>query len=332
MKSPVILRGCVLVAASALLLACGGAAPPPSDASDPPPLDGDSGEDAAMPASSSGVQEGIDAISAGDFEKAKEVLSKAHADNPEDQQAAYYLGVALEGSGDPDGAAEKYKLALELDPALAEAAVNLSALLLDKEDGAGALEVADAALAKTPNHAGLLTNRGMALILQGDMAGAAGALGKAVQLSSGDEALRYSYAEALAASGQKDEAAAELKKLVTASDLEVLASTARLLGRLGDNASCVEASTAAIAKKKAPELYVQRGICHHGLQDEAKAKADYEAAIGIDDKFAAAHYYLGRHYMSVGDKKKAKASLQRVVELEGDTGAGKAAAKALKSL
>src|SRR5262245_4971211 len=112
-----------LLGISVLVLAasagCGGGASSaqPATADNPPPLDDDdsSGGAEPAPASSGKVKEGMDAIQAGDFAKAKTVLEDAAKENPKDSQAVYYLGVAVEGLGDGKTAAGHYKKALELD-------------------------------------------------------------------------------------------------------------------------------------------------------------------------------------------------------------------------
>lgn len=327
----VLLCGAVLAFSSA---ACTGGQPANSP-DDPPPLEGDqpkSDSGPAAAASSAKVKEGMDAIQAGDFAKAKEILTAAEAEAPSDPQAAFYLGVALEGSGDAAGAATKYEKALSLDPKLTEASVNLSALLLDGGDGKRALEVVKAALANAPKHPGLLMNHALALEAAGDAAGALAAYGAAVKASPDNVELRYAHAELLAGAGKKDEALAELRKVVTGADPKLLAAAANLFGKLKAFADCVSAIDKAVQKQSAPDLLTRRGVCRHEMKDEAGAKADYEAALKADAKFAPAHYYLGMHYKAAGKKKEAKAALQKAVELGGDQGVGAAAKKALEGM
>src|SRR4051812_30059111 len=87
------------LSASFALGACGGSSPPPE--APPPPLDEPStpppAADRTAQASSAKVQQGIDAIKAQDFATAKARLTEARAEAPKDPQAAFYLGVALEG-------------------------------------------------------------------------------------------------------------------------------------------------------------------------------------------------------------------------------------------
>lgn len=324
-------------AASILVAACGSGAPPPKTADDTTLLEEPGSEGAgaggeAAPASSAKVEQGIDAIQAGDFERAKMLLSDAAQADPDDPQAAYYLGLADEQLGDTAAARADYERALKLDPELVEARVNLSALLLDAGDPEAALEVAEAGLATAPKHSGLLLNRALALSAGGKVTEAVGAFHSAVEASPDDDDVRYLYAEALASAKKKDESLAELERLTESKDPAVLASTARLFALLGAFDRCVGALDKAVDIKPAAELYVHRGLCRHEVGDEAGARKDYEAAIAADPGFAPAHFYLAQHFKAAGDSRKAKTQLEKVVSLAADSKLGRAAKKMLAEL
>jgi Flp pilus assembly protein TadD len=300
---------CALFALS-LAAACGGAStPPPDNAANPPPLDepgaqGGGGGEVAKP-SNDQVKQGIDAIQAQDFEKAKGVLAEARKADPKDPQAAYYLGVALEALGDAKGAAAEYKAALELDPKLAEASVNLSGILLDGKDAAGALAAADAGLKSAPQNPDLLVNRALALEALGKKDEARQAYGAAVKARPADAALRMTYAEYLAEAGHGDAAVAELKAVTDTTDVPTLAALSLRFGRLKAFSECVAVLDKAIKIKPNPDLYTRRGVCRHDAGDDPGAQADYEEAIKLNGNFAPAHYYLGQHLCTTKDKKKA---------------------------
>jgi tetratricopeptide (TPR) repeat protein len=321
--------------AAALAAACSSGTPPAESPEEPPPLEDEPGAASpgpVAPASSGQVQQGMDAIQAGDFEKARGILEQAVAAAPGDAQAAFYLGVALHSLGDAEGAVARYEKALALDPNLAEARVNLSAALLDAGQADRALAVVEQALASAPNDPALLLNRAMALSHKGDAKAAAAAFEKAVRANPGDPETRFLYAQALEQAGESGKALTELKRLGESDDLEVLASAARLLGRLGAFDECVASLDRALQKKPAAELYVQRGLCKHGKKDDGGALKDYEASVAADPGFAAGYFYLGQHKRAQGDKKGAKAALGKAVELDPNGGIGKAAQKALKGL
>ena len=313
--------------------ACGGSAPPPEE---PPPAFDDETEPAGggsvAKASSSAVQEGIDAIQAEDFAKAKEILQAAHEKDPADPQAAFYLGVAQENTEDVDAAIQSYKKALENDPKLTEASVNLSAVLLDREDYAGSLEVAEAGLKSAPKHPHLLTNKAIALAALGKADEAFAAYKAAVAASPDNLELRYEYAQLLAKADKKEAAVEELRQVIQSPDPAVAGAAANLLGKLGAFAECIAGLDKALKAKASPDLYVRRGACRHGMNDEAGALADYQAAVAADDKFAPGHYYLGRHYLATGKKKEAKTHLAKAVELGAGTPLEPAAKKALAEI
>jgi len=316
----------------AFALACGGSSPPPADPSEPPPLD-DSPSAAAPPAAASSpkVKEGMDAIQAGDYAKAKALLDQAVKDSPRDAQAAFYLGVADEGLQDGKSAADQYRQALALDPKLVEASTNLAGVLLDQNDAAGALAAAKAGLANAPNSPALLRDKAVALEATGSKE-MVPAFKAAVEAAPDDKEVRFLYAEALAESGDAAGATAQLKPILGSTDVAVLASAGRLLGKLKDFDDCVAALDKAIGIKDDPELRVQRGICKHGQNDDKGARTDFEAAIASDAKFAPAHYYLGQDKRTHGDKKGAKAELTKAAALDPSGAVGAAAKKALSEL
>jgi len=320
-----LVRSVVLVGALSSA-ACGGSAPPPE--APPPALD-----DAAPPAQSSDksakpsskkVEQGIEAIKAQDFTKAKTLLSEARAESPKDPQAAFYLGVALEGVSDGTGAAAAYKDALALDPKLTEASVNLSALLLDQKDVAGALSAAEIGLKTAPKQPDLLLNRALALEASGKKDEALKAYGAAVAASPDNIDLRIAYAELLTAAKDDKAALEQLRAVSTTDDPKLLEKLAQKFGRLHAFADCIAVLDKAIKASDSANLHVRRAVCRHDQKDDAGALSDYEAALKLDEKFAPAHYYLAKH-VCPSDKKKAAQHFKRAAELAGSDDIGKRA-------
>jgi tetratricopeptide (TPR) repeat protein len=300
---------------------CGGSALPP-ESPEPGTSDSAGGEEGGevLEASSDDVRRGMDAIQSGDFNTAKEVLAKAHSDNPQDPQAAFYLGVAEEGLGNKEAAMALYQKALELDPKLTEASVNLSALEFEAGNVDAALKTIEAALKGAPKHAGLLTNHALALEAKGDKEQALSAYAKAVDASPDNTKLRFAYAELLAKSDKRDAALGQLETIVKSEDAEVLAAAGGLLGQLKAWDVCVRALSRAIDKKSTAELLWRRGLCHHGTGDRTKEQADYEAALKDDPKSAAANYYLGMLFKAANEKKKALLHLEAAAKLAEEPG------------
>lgn len=305
-----------------LLVACGSAAPPPAEdpslAEDPSPSGGSS---AAAPASSADVEKGMAALEQQDFAGAKTILEAARKNDPKDAQAAFYLGVALEGLGDKAGAVKEYEAAAELDPKLPDPAVNASQLMLDAGDAAGALAIIDRALASNPKHPDLLLNRAVALEALGKKDDALAAYGQAAAARPKDAMLHAAYGGLLSEAGKGKEAVAELKLALDSDDPALLASVASVLTKEGAFPDCVKAVEKAMTAKKVPALLVRRGICRAGEKDEKGATADYEAALAMDANFAPAHHYYGV-LLASKDKKKALEHLDKAAATAGDKGIG----------
>jgi Tfp pilus assembly protein PilF len=325
--APFVLRSWFACAALALAFGCSSTPPPAAPDEPPPSLDDDepSGD-------SQGFKAGTDAIAAGDFEKARGIFEKVAGEQPSNAKAHFYLGVAQQNLGQSEAAVQSYERALELDSKLTEATVNLTAALLDAGDAARAEPVIERGLASEPNHPGLLYNRAIAASMLGKKTDAVKAYRAALGADPDNLEIKYGYAEALVAAGSNSEARSLLGELAQADDIAVLASTARLLGRLEDFGACIQALDKAILREASAELYVARGLCHHGKKDDASAYADFQQAIQKDPKYAPAHYYAGMDLKQRGKKAEAKKALARAAELGGDSGLGKAAKRALDSL
>ncbi len=319
----------IAMGVSCSLTGCGGSTPPAQDQDDPS-FDASEGDTGSAEPSSPKVAEGKEAIGAGDFAKAREVLEQAVAATPSDAQAHFYLAVASEGLKDSSKAIESYRRALDADRQLVDAYVNLSALLLDSEDASGSATVASEGLKVAPQHPDLLTNRALALEAMGKRDDALLAYGKAVEAARDNHELRFAYADLLARSGKAAESKGQLKLVVDgASDVRVLAAAGHLLAKLGSYADCVAAYDKALKSEKNSQLLVRRGLCRHELKDDAGALADYKEALKSDPKDAAAHYYLGRHLAESDRKDEACEHLNKAVEL-GEAGVVSSSKAAVK--
>lgn len=325
---------CALSSTWLALAACS-ANPPPQTPDDPPPLDEPAPkkpkQDAVVAPSSELVKQGMDAIQKQDFAGAKKLLAEAAASEPKDPQAAFYLGVALDGLGDLPGAMSQYKKALELDPKLVEAAVNLSGAQYEQKDAAGALATAEQGLKANPKSPELLLNRALALEALGKKEEAMTAYGAAVKARPDDAQLRITYAEYLAAAGKRDDALSELRAAQNVDDPTLLAALGVRFGRLKSFPDCIAALDRALKLKDSADLHTRRGVCRHDFGDDAGAQVDYEAAIKLDEKFAPAHYYLGRH-LAKKDKKRALESLDKAQKLDPTGPIGKQAKEASDDL
>ncbi|MDF3072097.1 MAG: hypothetical protein K0R38_7698 [Polyangiaceae bacterium] len=318
-----------------LALAACSSNPPPQAPDEPPPLDDPAptkpNKDAVVAPSSDLVKQGMSAIEKQDFAGAKKLLAEAATSDPKDPQAAFYLGVAMDGLGDVPGAMAQYKKALELDPKLAEAAVNLSGAQYDQKDAAGALATAEQGLKANPKSPELLLNRALSLEALGKKEEAMNAYGAAVKARPDDAQLRITYAEYLTAAGKRDDALSQLRAVQNVEDPTLLAALGVRFGRLKSFPDCIAALDRALKLKDSADLHTRRGVCRHDFGDDAGAQADYEAALKLDDKFAPAHYYLGRH-LEKKDKKRALESLGNAQKLDPTGPIGKQAKEASEEL
>jgi tetratricopeptide (TPR) repeat protein len=296
-----------------------------------PPVGG--AEGLSKGAANTELQRAIAYIKNSKFEDAKKHLEAALAEKPDSAEANFYMGVATEMLGDKKTAEGFYKKALAADPSLLDAATNLAAIYL--EDPARpdeAIPVLTKALEKAPGDASLNQNLAIAYGLKKDYANAAKAYDAA--LAKGENAqMRYEYGALMFEAKEMDKAAAQLKKAVDGiKEVQTLVIIGRMLGRAGAYADCVRAWDAAIKTKNDPDWLVRRGLCKSELKDEPGARADFEAALKEDPKFAAGHYYLG---MSLATEKKSRvtalAELEKAAQL-GDGELGKKAKAELEKL
>lgn len=317
-----------------LILACsGGTEPAASPDPAPEPIDSPPASDEpAASASSPELKQAVNAIQAGDFQKAQQLLSDLEKKEPKNAEVAFYAGVAEEGLGSADKAEAQYRRALQLDAKLVDAAANLSALLIGLEKYDAALKVINDALPHAADHEGLLNNQAVALLQKGDAKGAVSVYEKLLAKHPDNAEMKVLFAQALLDSGNEKRAVEVSKSLITSTDRAVLATAADLLAQAKAYEPCVAALDKAIGIKDAAELRVQRGLCQHGKKDEAKALADFEKATQLDPKDAKAFYYLGQGYLAAKKKDQAKAAFKKASELDPNGKVGKAAQKELSQL
>lgn len=296
---------------SSVLLACGGAqTPPPSEPDDTAILEQPSREQTA---SSDEVKKAVDLIKASKFEEARAILEGETKSSPDDPQAAFYLGVALEHTGEPDGAVNWYRKAISLDPKVLDASHNLSALLLEKEDYEGALRVVEEALEIAPQEPGLLANRAIALdMLQKPEA--VGAYEAYLKAKPDDQANRFNYAVALAVNDRPDDAKAALAAIKT-KETSLLGDMGALYMKLGDPAGCIKLWDSALSTEKTAEGLVHRARCKLGSNDKKGGIADLNEAVATNPNSSVAHFYLGVVLKKEGKLADGKKHLQKAIEV-----------------
>jgi Flp pilus assembly protein TadD len=331
-------RTLALVVALGALAGCGGAPSSPQDPSSSSATNSDAAkptpDGSAKPDASGDLTDAETAIKAQDFAKAKAAAESALAKDPKNAKAMYYAGLAAEGLGDATAAEQKYRDALKQAPDLADAAVNLSALLLDQKRGADAVTVLKPLAEKQGDDPLIQANYASALAQSGDHGGAAAIYAKLVAKPDAKPEVRLGYAAELSAAGKKDDAAKVLRDgLASAGDQrDVLAAYGRALAQAGAYDDAVKAMDRAIAQKSSADLYTYRALFKRGQKNLDGARADLEAAVKEDPKFAHAYEYLGEVLEELKKPADAKKAYQKAIDLAGDAGPGKKAKAKLDAM
>lgn len=285
----------LLLAASASLAGCGGPQKDPNVGDDSSLLKDDQHD--PPPAAAAELAEAQKLIDAGKFAEAKEHVDKASAIDPKSGQVLFAKAVVAEGLGDAAAAEASYKAALAADPGMVNAAQNLSAIYLGEPARPDeAIKMLNDVLAKAPGDIGLRQNLAYAYSLKKDVESASKQYDMILSTKGGDTPqIRIAFAGVLLDAKLNERAAEQLKKVlaVTEDDVGKLVTVGRLLQIAGAHGDCVSAFGRAIKiKADEPGLFTRRGMCRQELKDEAGAKADFEAALKIDPKFAPAQKML----------------------------------------
>ncbi len=268
-------------------------------------------------------------------------------------------GVKLLEAGDRDAAKAKFQAALEKDSALALGHSALAGVYLAEGDHDAALAAArrlveidprntrghrvlyevykargqtqEAAAAlkalsalDTGDSAALVFNEAVDAFNVGDVATAKARFEEALQVNpqlkpalsalAGIYIRGQSYAEAA-------EAAEKLLALEPGNvkALQIRHDAYRRLGDAGKAEAAGQALAAADPKAAASGVF-ERGVALFDSGDTAAAVAEFERVLEIDAGNSRAHYRLGICHISLGDNAKAKAHLQKFIEMapEGD--------------
>lgn len=330
-------RSKAIVGAAALsllaLAACAEPPPPhePPLVADPPLSDGPTAADGVV---ATEIQRGEAFLKSEKWAEAKEHFKKAFEAKP-NAHAATYVGQCDEKLGDRKSAEDWYRKALALDAGFVDAAVALSAIFLeDPAKPDEAIAVLKKSLEKAKDSGPLFQNLGYAYGVKGDMENA----GKSYEaaLAKGDDPqIRFAYGSLLFDNKMFAKAAVQLKKALDGvkDDPAMLSTLGVLLAGSHAYGDCVSAYDRAIKIKGTnPEWYVRRGRCRHELNDKAGAQADYNQAIKVDEKFAAAHYYLALSLLDEKKRQLATLALEKAVKHGGASPIGKLAKEKLETL
>ncbi len=321
--------GVLSLSSSALGLAACSATPPAEDPlmADPPVTSA-----STAPATSSknpDLVKGELLLQAGKPGEALPLFKAVLTADPKSAEAAFYMAVATEQTqGDPKEVERLYKQAITFDPKLVDAALNLGAIYLAEPARPDeAIATLDKALAHSPGDPKLLINLGYAYSLKKEHAKAVKALQGALPNEDTSE-VRLMLGMALFDGGKQKEAVPHLLKAASTmkDDAPTLATVARMVAFGEAFEDCVKLLDRAIKLKgDDPEWYVRRGTCKHELGKEKEAGEDFQAAIKLEPKFQAAHYYLAMSLLAQGRGTDGRLELKKTWELGKDTKLGKLA-------
>lgn len=275
------------------------------------------------------LEQGELLLQAGKPAEALPHFKTALAADPKSAEAAFYLAVATEQTGGDLKEVEKlYKQAITFNPKLVDAALNLGAIYLAEPARPDeAIAMLDKALAHSPGDPKLLINLGYAYSLKKDHPKAVKALQGALANEDTSD-VRMMLGTALFEGGKPKEAVPHLLKAAATmkEDAPSLATVARMVAFGEAFEDCVKLLDRAIKlKADDPEWFVRRGTCKHELGKEKEASEDFQAAIKLDPKFQAAHYYLAMSLIAQKRASDGRLELKKTWELGKDTKLGKLA-------
>jgi Flp pilus assembly protein TadD len=322
----------LLLSAAGLLLALGcGTTPAPADPSKAPPASSPAPIASATPApapdTTAGFPEIEAAIQANDAERTRKLADEAVAKAPKNPKAHYYAGLGAEMAGDKGAAEGHYRKALALAPGFSDAAINLSAVLLEAGKAADAAALLKPLAAKAPDDVMLQTNLAAAHAAAGEHGPAADLYAALLKKKDPSPETRLGYARSLIALGKKDEAAATLREGVAKAgeNRDLYAAFGADLAKAGAYEDAIKAMDKAIQLKAGAELYTYRALFKRSMKNNDGARADLEAAIKENPKFAAAHFYLGEIFEATKKPADARKAYEKAAEIEPESPRGKKA-------
>ena len=282
-------------------------------------------------------------------------LQRYNANTPDSPLGHYYLGVALQQSGDSAGAKDQFRRVLVLNPDFAPALYSLAQLQLADEESAQAVDSATSCVWLEPSK---ISNRlllGTALLKHGSPAKAREQFLFAQQLDPKNPSVHLNLALASIAERKFTDAEAELETalrldpsfddaLAELVDLRVslkqetkaLSTAQRVLASDPSNpgAHLVLGSLLAAMMKYAeaeselaeaarldPNLvvaYLKLGWVKQQLQEFDSAVTYYQKALALQPNFAPLHALLGDVYIKKQDLRRAEQYYQQALTLDPD--------------
>jgi serine/threonine protein kinase/Tfp pilus assembly protein PilF len=224
----------------------------------------------------------------GDADCAIARLVEAKRSDPRSPETAAWLGEAYLARQRFDDADVQFQEALSIEPNLPHVRELRGSLLLERGRTSEAAEFLKQALERHPDRAALWVLRGSALQASGDNAGALEAVKRGFDLGEHSLSTRTLLGVLYQRAGRLDPAIAEFEA-VLAEDESV------------------------------PVAHLDLGLALFTQGKYERAAGEFERVLALAEDDAAAHLHLGLLHMDyLGDAAKARAHLQRYLELGGD--------------
>lgn len=287
----------------------------------------DEAEDAARradePPASEAVGRAEQLLAAGEAEEARVILEEAVRANPADARAQLDLGLAHEMLGDAQAAEAAYRAAIAAQAEFPEALNNLGLLLREQDRLDEAIEMLRRAVEVRSDFASAHVNLALALEERGDLEAARDAYLQAVRFAPRDPVSRANLGLILLQLGDADQAAIELRRALPLArgNVAALQAIGQGLRLAGQPAQAVTAMTRAIEAREegpTPALLSELALAQVAAGDRAAAEASLRQAIGLDARYATAHYLLGNVLAAQQQWQEAERQFQRYLQLEPD--------------
>ncbi len=302
---------------------------------------------------------GLASLQLGRTEQALDCLGKVVEAEPGRADVRYNLAFAQDRAGQVDAALESYRQVLAIMPGQVESSCNLARLLLRQDRVVAAVEVLRACRARHPADSRVAISLAGALVDGGDCAAAIDLCKQLLTASPGDMRVHDQLARALAAGGQVDAAIAQCRQALATfgEHRDVGLTLGRLLLSHGDGDQAVShfrrlesahpndndaANGLAVALHRIGEgseaATILETVVEHDPQSVQswynlaavysdleknkyldRAEAAARRALSLNPGHAAAHACLGLIAAKTDRPELAIASLQRAVELDGES-------------
>jgi len=245
-------------------------------------------------------------------------LQKASHFLPNDAEAHYNLGLALQEHGQPADAAASYRRALELKPKDADAHNELGNALQALGQHVAAVASYRRALALKPQFVEAHNKLGCALHDLGQLNDAVASYQRALALSPNDAEAHNNLGFALQELGQLEGALSSYRKALAIDPVYAVAhnNMGNVLQELGQYSEAVTSFQRALEiKPDYAEAHYNLGNALQELGQLDAALSSYRNALALKPDFALAHNNLGNVLKDLGQYDAALESLHRSLEL-----------------